>query len=329
MLCFCFVITTKIDIMANTHDLFQEFNSQLHITQTKKDRLIKSRDNLRGKIESYFRDNHPRYHPSFWIQGSYKMNTMIRTKDDTCDLDDGVRFDGNPDKVSCTTLQSWVKQAVEGTTDSISHRKKCITVDYKADYNIDLPVYVYNKNEDSHPLLAVKDGDWREDDPEEMVDAFNTAKDENGQLLRLVRYLKAWANNKGDNMPSGLALTILAMSNFTTNNRDDVALKFTLIEIEKALKIRFVCIVPATPNDNIFAEYSASRQDNFMNKLSAFIEDAKKAVDEKNYKKASELWRKHLGDRFPIGKDEDEKAASAATITPIIGRSKPYYDEKL
>mgnify|MGYP003623431369 CR=1 FL=1 len=44
-----------------------------------------------------------------------------------------------------------------------------------------------NKDEHSHPFLAVKDGSWREDDPEEMVDAFNAAKDDNGQLLKLVR----------------------------------------------------------------------------------------------------------------------------------------------
>ena len=310
--------------MANTHNLFQSFNNNLHITKTKEDGLIRSRDNLREKIKNYFAENHPNYHPSFWIQGSYKMHTMIRTKDDTCDLDDGVRFDSNPDKVTCTTLQSWVKEAVDGTTDSVLHRNKCITVDYKADYNIDLPVYLYDKEIHSHPFLAVKNGNWREDDPEEMVDAFNDAKDKEGQLLRLVRYLKSWANNKGGDMPSGLALTILAMDNFIINDRDDIALKFTLIEIERALKIRFACNVPATPNDDIFANYSLTRKDNFMKRLSAFIEDAKKAINEINNKKASELWRKHLGERFPLGKDEDEKSANADSVASVVGNSKPY-----
>ncbi len=35
--------------MANTHDLFSVFNSELKITPTKKNRLITSRDNLREK----------------------------------------------------------------------------------------------------------------------------------------------------------------------------------------------------------------------------------------------------------------------------------------
>ena len=126
--------------MANTHNLFQQFNTDLQITSTKKDRMITSRDNLRKKIRKYFSEEHTDYKPKFYIQGSYKMKTIIRTKDDTCDMDDGVWFDSNPDNVTCTTLQTWVKNAVDGTTDDIQHRKKCITVNYKSDYNIDLPV---------------------------------------------------------------------------------------------------------------------------------------------------------------------------------------------
>jgi hypothetical protein len=231
--------------MADLNNLFQKFNTEIQITDSKKDRMIISRENLRKKIKDYFKNNHDEYTPSFYIQGSYKIGTLIRTKDDTCDIDDGVWFDSNPNDVTCTTLQTWVKNAVEGTTDDIQHRKKCITVNYKADYNIDLPIYVYDEENDENPSLAIKNGDWREDDPKEMIDAFNTAKDSKGQLLKIVRYLKAWCDYKREKMPSGLAMTILAMNNFQTNNRDDIALKFTLIEIEKALKKKFECIVPA------------------------------------------------------------------------------------
>lgn len=311
--------------MANTHELFQQFNDDLRITAGKKDKMMKSRENLRKKIKKYFKDNHPNYDPRFYIQGSYKMKTSIRTKDDTCDLDDGVYFKDNPDDVNCTTLQTWVKNAVEGTTDDIRHRKKCITVNYVADYNIDLPVYLFDEDVDEHPSLAIRNDDWREDDPKEMIEAFNNAKRDRSQLPRIVRYLKAWCDNKGEKMPSGLAMTILSMDNLNTNSRDDVALKFTLIEIENTLKSKFECIVPATPNDDIFASYDSSRENNFMDNLSAFITDAKKAVDtEKNQLKASQLWKKHLGNRFPDGKDEEEDQIAASTIIPVIGESKPY-----
>lgn len=313
--------------MANSNNLFLDFDRDLVITSSKRDRLVRSRENLREKIRKHFEVSHPDYNPKFWIQGSYKMGTTIRTKDDTCDIDDGVFFKSNPGNVSCTTLQTWVKEAVEGITDDIIHKKKCITVNYKADYNIDLPVYLFDKSKDSHPKLAVKYSDWRADDPKEMVDAFNNTKNNNGQLLRIVRYLKAWCDYKKEKMPSGLAVTILSMNNFQKHDRDDVSLKYTLIEIEKSLKILFTCIVPATPYDDIFLNFDENRRRNFLDNLSNFISDAKKAVDEeKNRLKASKLWQKHLGLRFPDGKDYDEELTDGKSLYSTIGNSSPYYE---
>lgn len=315
--------------MANCNNLFIQFNENLKITSTKREKLIKSKDYLRDKIKEYFVTEHPKYSPRFFIQGSYKMNTIIRTKDDTCDLDDGVYFKTNPDNVTGTTLQKWVKDAVTGITNATpSHRKKCITVDYSSGYNIDLPVFVFDDQKDKHPILAVKDSDWQLDDPKEFFEEFNSQKDSKGQLVRLVKYLKAWCDFKRDKMPSGLAMSVLAMKHFQPNDRDDVALKFLLIEIEKSLKLEFECIVPTTPNDNLFEDYSDTREDNFLKNLSSFISDAKKAVDEeKNQLKASNLWQKHFGDTyFPDGIDEDEQTSKSTSLNETIGSARPYYE---
>ena len=86
--------------MANCHNLFQEFNGELDILSSKKDKMMTSRENLRRKIKDYFKEEHPGYAPKFYIQGSYKLGTCIRTKDDHCDLDDGVYFKSNPDDVT-------------------------------------------------------------------------------------------------------------------------------------------------------------------------------------------------------------------------------------
>ncbi|HEX8331999.1 MAG TPA: CBASS cGAMP synthase [Segetibacter sp.] len=314
--------------MANCDNLFKVFNEELHIPLSKNGKLKGSRKELRKRIRDYFAKNHPTYKPKFYTQGSYVMGTTIRTKDDTCDLDDGVYFDSNPDNVTCTTLQKWVKEAVDGTTDaSPSHRKKCITVDYKAGYNIDLPVLLFDNKKDAHPSLAVKDGNWQDDDPKEFITKFNSDKDAEEQIVRIVRYLKAWCDYKREKMPSGLAMTILAMNNIQKNTRDDVALKYTLIEIEQEIKQVFQCVMPTTPKDNIFKDYDASRKDNFMTNLADFIADAKKAVDEeKNQLKASRLWQKHFGSKyFPNGEDVAETATNASLLSSTIGNSKPYF----
>ena len=148
--------------MANLDTQFQEFYGELQITVTKKQALITSHNNLRTKIQKYFAQNHPEYVPSFYIQGSYKMGTTIRTRDDECDLDDGCYFIPKPE-VKGITLQNWVMDAVNGTVGATPvHKNKCIRVNYAAGYHIDLPVYRKERCNDNteHPELAVRDGEY-------------------------------------------------------------------------------------------------------------------------------------------------------------------------
>lgn len=314
--------------MANSHSLFQNFNTNISITTSKKDKMKNSKEELRKRIRKYFKDNHPQYEPKFYIQGSYKMKTCIRTKDDICDLDDGVYFFREPD-VTSTTLQTWVKNAVDGfTSENPEHRKKCIRNIFKSDYEIDMPVYYKKENEDY--MLAIKNIGWEKSDPKELVDWFNKQKDNDGVLLKMVKFLKAWCDNKRNNMPNGLAMTILssnAKNKIALNKeRDDISLRDILKEIKKSLDFKFECIVPALPNDNLFADYDDTRKNNFLNALNDFITDADKALDETNKLKSSNLWRKHLGVRFPQGKDENEESNSSkyAGLHGLASQSKPW-----
>lgn len=310
--------------MANLNNLFLTFDNELSIPSEKKTKMIVSKDHLRTKIRDYFRKNHPDYTPKFYIQGSYKLKTLIRTKDDTCDLDDGVYFTKNPDNVKGYTLQKWVKDAVEGTTDANpSHKNKCIRVDYKAGYNIDLPVMVFVENKDKHPYLAVKNGDFQDDDPKEFVEYFKNNKTD--QMVRIIKYLKAWCDYKREDMPSGLAMTILTLNCFQENVRDDVALKCILQEIQRQLLTNFKCVMPTTPKDDLFGDYTDTKKRNFMKNLSNFIVDARAAIEEPNQLKASKIWRKHLGERFPLGEDKDENSTNNYAKT--IGTSKPYFND--
>lgn len=315
--------------MSNCNKLFKDFNGEgfLKISSEKNNKLEVSHQNVRDVIRAFFKENHSNYKPKFYTQGSYKMGTTIRTKDDTCDLDDGVYFKDNPDDVTGTTLQKWVKEAVDGITDTTPfHRKKCITLDFKAGYNIDLPVFLFNKIVDVHPKLAVKDSEFYLDDPKEFYKYFND--NVSAQLIRIVRFLKAWCDFKRHKMPSGLVMTILAINCFQKNDRDDIALKFTLIEIESNLKNSFECKMPTTPKNDLLKSYDPNRKENFLSNLLDFIIDAKYAIDEeKNQFNASLLWKKHLGDRFPDGEDKDEPEIDTRKLATVIGNQKPYCDQ--
>ena len=291
--------------MANCNNLFKKFNGELNVTPTKKSKLKTSKSDLRDKIRNDFAKNHADYKPTFFTQGSSKLGTMIRTKDDECDMDDGVYFQIKPN-VSGTTIQGWVKDAVyNATSSSPEHRRKCIRVLYKGDYHIDLPVY-YKQVNDNHPNLAIKNNDWEESDPKEFIEWFKNKRDDKGQLVRIVRYLKAWGDNKRNKMPCGLVMSVLAEKSIKYNDRDDIALRDTLKEIKNVLSFNWSCIMPVVPFDNLFEDYDETRKNNFLNSLDDFINDANTAIDnEKNQLSASKLWKKHLGIYFPLGVDED------------------------
>lgn len=304
--------------MANCHHLFQRFISEISLTPDKKKKMSGSKNALRDRIRKHFNENHPEYVPQFYIQGSYKMKTAIRTKDDICDLDDGVYFFREPD-ITSTTLQGWIWDAVNGYTDTTpEHKKKCIRSIFAGDYEIDMPVYY--KIDNKQYQLAIKNIGWENSDPKAMVDWLNARKDKDGQILRIIKDLKAWCDFKRNRMPSGLAMTILAVNakaKIVLNDRDDITLKDILKEIKKELDANFACIVPVTPYDNLFGDYDEARRENFMNVLNDFIDDAEKALKEENELKASRLWKKHLGDRFPEGEDKKQEQSIRSSSVSI------------
>jgi hypothetical protein len=170
-----------------------------------------------------------------------------------------------------------------------------------------LPVYYKESetNDSENPHLAVKDTGWSKSDPKEFNIWFKQQNNKGGQLVKTVRYLKAWCDNRAKKMPYGLTMTVLACRNVKYNDRDDVCLRDTLKEIKSSLKASWSCKMPTTPNDDLLENYIGDK-DYFFECIDAFIDDATKAIEkETNQLKASKLWQKHLGNYFPDGVDRD------------------------
>ncbi|MCW8313089.1 hypothetical protein K7A41_17815 [Sphingobacterium sp. InxBP1] len=302
--------------MANCHNLFQDYHSEISIGSKKNERMKNSKEGLRTRIRKWFKENHPEYIPYFYIQGSYKMKNGIRTSEDICDLDDGIYFFRAPD-VTASTLKEWVRQAVDGYTNTAAeNRKKCVRSIFSNDYEIDHPVYY--KEEGKEYQIAVNGVGFEDSDPKAMVNWFIAKKDKEGRLVRIVKYLKGWANQQSFKMPSGLALTILASSakdQIVLNERDDITLRDIAKEIKNELNRAFKCIVPAVPNDDLLENYA--NKEKFLDALDKFIEDADVAIRGTNHKDASKQWRKHLGERFPLGEDNEEKKSYGAAAAAV------------
>lgn len=282
----------------NCHDIFLVFDENISVPKNKIQKLIRSRRALEKRIVEYFRllGNVPL--PKFYIQGSYKMGTMVLTKDGTYDVDLGVYFLTRP-KVEPTTLQKWVLESLAGhTLGGTQHRKKCIRVVYLGDFDIDLPVY-YKTPTDQHPYLAAKD-DWIESDPKELCDWFKANTDEKEQLLRLVKYFKVWAANRPRKMPSGIAFTVWVTNHYKANSRDDVAFYETAKAISGSFWWSVTCENPATPHDDLVGKLNNSQRAAFEAELDKMIEICEVALAKTNFVEATRSWKKIFGNRFPI-----------------------------
>lgn len=330
--------------MASLHQQYNRFNTQISLNKDKKASLITSRNSLKEKIKKYFKEEKSdELQPKFWEQGSFAMNTTVnpipvKDEDDKTllkyDLDLGIYFIENEDednRKNIDTWHNWVFNAVENHTNTAPPVRKntCVRVIFNDGHHIDLPIYYVN---DDKIELAHKNKGWIESDPKEFAEWFTNKAKENQQLRRIVRYLKAWKNyreikNSNLRFPSGFALTILAVNNFSPNDRDDIALKETIEKIKETLDFNFECLRPTTPEgEDVFSNFSETRKNDFLNAIDCLLKDCQNALDEKNFKTASKYLRKHFGDRFPEGKDENEEAKSNR-LSNALGAtlaSKPY-----
>lgn len=288
----------------------------------------------------------------FQSQGSFVMDTIIKPDIEDFDLDDGVYFQGNLPKERRSETQIFhdiiIKSIDKGNEiEEIIDKPTCVRVKYfskfkerELGFHIDLPIY-YAENIDTPELANTKDG-WMESSPVEFIYWFeqktksgfeksflleslkyvesyepyekwlSDIRKKDCQLRRIVRYLKAWADLKKGEMPCGIVMSILAANNYSENDRDDIALRDTLVNINKTLDSNgFTCYRP-TPKygEDLFAISTLKEKQYFKTALGNFIESANLAINNPNYKESCLKWQRHLGHRFSchFAKDEIEGA---------------------
>lgn len=305
----------------NTHKLFSDFDSIIRLNNSKINKLKINRKALRDKIRTYFETNKWGT-PKFYSQGSFPLNTNLNPIKKTTadgdvkeeyDLDDGVYFIcPESERKEPATYHDRIKKAVDGHADNIIDKATCVRVVYADGHHIDLPSY-WLKKDGNTPQLTHKLKGYTESDPKafkEWVDEKISNVNSNGQLRRIIRYLKAWKGYREDKnsslkLPSGFILTILACQNFSKNDRDDLCFKNTVESIKIKLNSGFTCYRPTVPKDEeLLSDYS---QDTVLKELENLINNAQKASDSDCEKEASEFWRKVFGERFPLGKEKDDK----------------------
>lgn len=320
--------------MADLNETFIEFNGIIALPKTKKDELRISRNAIRKDIETYFEKNRDKHTVKFKGQGSFSMNTTILPDSGEYDVDDGVYIFGKEeDKPLVATAHSWIVKAVENRTgQNTIDKNTCVRVQYSKNYHVDLPIYYKTTDSNNEyfydsvdvPELAHKNKDWIESDPYAFKLWFDEKAKDKNQLKRIVRYLKAWTDNKRHlNLPNGMIFTILAVNNYVAKDRNDEAFLETLKAIQKSIDdtrhnwASYECKRPTIDKtENLLAKYSSeTRKKSFLDALDSLITSGKQAIEAKSKKDACSKWQKHLGDRFPCSviEEKDEDVAKAFT----------------
>lgn len=284
--------------MANLHNSFLRFNNLISLSQQRLSKLSNSKNAIQNTIKYHFQKDWRFPTPKFFIQGSYKMNTIILKKDNTYDVDLGVYFESIP-QIAPVTLQKNLLRAVEYQTSAGAiHKNKCIRVVYQGEFNIDLPVYYLDKKSNT-PYLATKNS-WEKSDPKELVEWFKINNGTNQQLQRLIKYIKAWSENNYYKMPSGIVITVWTAQNFSLNIREDIALINTLKNIRSKFRWSIKCINPSLPGDDLVASLSIDQKNRFLSEIEDLILALERSLNDQNQSRAIARLKKHFGLKFGL-----------------------------
>jgi hypothetical protein len=319
--------------MADLHSEFKTFYSCITLTSDKKESLRKSRDVLRKRIRKHFQDELELTAPKFYGQGSYAMSTTVNPLSGEFDIDDGVylqHLDAKDKSEWPTpeTVHRWLVRATDGHTNKKPIDKRtCVRVRYAGEYHVDLPAYS-EFNED-YWLSEKGDKGWHKSDPREITDWFkDCVNEQGGQLRRMVRYLKAWADfqsGRRGKMPNGLILTVLIVNNYCESDRDDIAFADTIYSIANDVSDKFCIYNPVDDEEELTGRLTDVQMIRFQDAISEMDSDAEQAIDTDDSEKASKLWRKQFGDRFPSVEDvqsENEKKETAAKLASVYAVKK-------
>ncbi len=294
--------------MADLHYEFGIFHERIALSPVAKAALLSARDAIRQRVGNYFRDILQVRTPRFLDQGAYAVDTMVNPLDGEYGIDNGVylrHLDIRDDSrwPAAATVHQWILNATNGRKhEKPVDKRACVRVRCPGQYHVDLTAYAVLNGQ---YRLAKKDAaKWPRSDPLALIECFRSHINLHGeQLRRIVHYFKAWADfqSKGDGkMASGLILVVLAASFFQKHKKDDVAFAKTLLVISKAVSSICYVLNPVDISEELTARLSHAQKTRFKDAVNAAAEDAKQAITLKDHHKASKLWRKQLGDRFPL-----------------------------
>ncbi len=333
---------------------FKEFHEAIALNESNE--LIEKREKLQSCLEKnlvYSLEKNGFENikiVKFIDQGSYKINTTIKSKDNIYDRDVAVILELDPDTYDDPVE---IKKIVRDILTIENQRyplikEPCVTVTYTEEseekYHIDMPIYAQDDNDDiflgrGKEFANEENKIWEPADPEGLNDYFTEKlKDDDGkQLRRIIRYLKKWksekySNSENDNeIPPSIALTLLACEYFEAkkieSKYDDLeALYYIVYKIfeefvinnelfsDEIQSVEMTCNLPVIPYSDVLIKMKQSDNNvyliKFYKRILKFKTALKNAIDSEFDHEAAEYIQKELGEEFEIPSKENTSKKS-------------------
>lgn len=305
--------------------------------------LRENKDLLKAHLEQDLR-RRCGYPVSIWLQGSYKLHTLIRPiHKGEYDVDVGVyvEWGDDDDAISPIDLRDYIQDSLTAfakTNGAVRYvadppKQRCSRIHFEKQFHIDTPVYHHN-TDSSVARLATMDNAWEFSDPEEMVAWFQERLDgaERAQARRLTRYMKAWAALKFDNdtesKPSSLMLTVLCVDAYLdavdyTATDDDDALLAVVDSIHTRLSNNsFVENPISSDQDDNLNRLSDDGNERFLVALGQLSEICQRATAEEEEADSVAAWTDAFDFLFPLpdteGLAESNFEKTAVVATPAV-----------
>jgi len=311
--------------MADCSKEFLDFDKRISLNKTERKLLRKARKAITNKIVTCFKQNPNCPDVEFKPQGSFSMGTIIKPLNGEYDIDIGVYLKGysnwQRDWPKPEIVSYWLTSALKNHTSiPLVNKRNCIRVTYKpiniendVSYHVDLPIYCdyINFLEQKKTRIGITgETQWsNKSNPIKFTEWFfekcKKNKKDKGQLIRLVKYMKAWKEhiNIDSKFPSGMAFTVLLANNYYPDKRDDISFRETIRKSYNNLYFWYPLwensiTSPLEPYNDLLAKLTAKQKQRFKNTFEELVDDAKKAIKEFDKEIALSFWKKHFDRRM-------------------------------
>lgn len=296
--------------MADMNKAFLDFNEAIKLTESRKGKILASRNAVREKIKKYFKEELKVNQPKFQMQGSFSIYTPLNPMlDNEVDLDDGVYLQhvstNEKEWPSPKEAHASILDALEGhTQDGCEDKSSCVRVIYRNDYHLDMPVYIMKEGK---AFLAQKKlNEWQHSDAKDFKDWFYQQR-MNEQTSRIVRCLKGWRDFREYEFTS-IELTICAVNHFSLyDGRDDLSMRDTLNNVYSFLSLNRCIRKPVAPFENLWEDLSETDIDNRLRQIKQLHSDISSVINNSSKNASSIILREQFGDRFPLLEDDKPK----------------------